>query len=49
MFEEYITKIWICPKCGEVNKVRVVENIKRNFERNSFEIYEFSGAIHAEM
>ena len=33
MFEEYIEEKWICPQCGEVNKVRVEETTKRIFER----------------
>ena len=49
MFEEYITETWICPQCGEVSKVRVEEYIKRNFERNSLDMFEFSGGVHSEM
>ena len=33
MFEEYIAETWVCPKCGEVSKVRVEEVGKRVFER----------------
>ena len=29
MFEEYITKTWICPKCGETSKV-LVEEVRRS-------------------
>ena len=49
MFEEHRTEIWICPKCGEVDKIRVEENTKRRFERNSFKVFEYSGGIHTEM
>lgn len=36
MFEEYITKTWICPKCGEVSKV-LVEEIRRSVYERPFE------------
>ena len=49
MFEEHITKVWICPKCGEVDKVRVVEYTRRIFERNELKIFEYFGYIHSEM
>lgn len=42
MFEEYITETWRCPQCGVVNKVRVEEQTKRIFERNSIGIFEVS-------
>ena len=49
MFEEHITEKWICPQCGEVSKVRVEEYTNRKFERNSLDVFEFSGGIHTEM
>lgn len=33
MFEEHITKNWICPVCGNVDKVRVVEVKRSVWER----------------
>ena len=43
MFEEDAMKVWRCPQCGIVNKVRVEETTKRIFERilkgGIFEVY----------
>ena len=42
MFEEYIAEVWRCPQCSIVNKVRVEEQTKRIFERNSIGVFEVS-------
>ena len=40
MFEEHTTKNWICPVCGNVDKVRVVEVKRSIWERTDIMLFE---------
>lgn len=49
IFEEYLTENWICPKCGEVKRLQVEQTTKRDFEKNSIDMFEFSRTLFSNL